>query len=94
MKDKIVAKIIGCVKNYNPKLTVIKITRYKWIYLIIAVYDIKNGFREMDPFYIYHPLSNRISGYCPTSNLRRFGKIQAHGKLFYQNDDVMKEFSK
>ncbi len=86
------AKIISCMKAYNPKLTVIKITRYRWRYLIIAVYDIKNGFREMDPFYIYHSLSNRINGYCPTSNLRLFGKIQEHGKILYQNEDVMKSF--
>ena len=92
MNDKIVAKIIRCVEIYNPKLTVIKIIRYKWIYLIIAIYDIKNGFSEMDPFYIYNPLSNRISGYCPTSNLRRFGRIQDRGKILYQNDDIIKDF--
>ena len=85
-------KIISLMKKYNPNLTVLKITRYGWIYLIIAVFDVSNGLHEMDPFYMYHPLTNRICGFCPTSNLRLCGRIQNHGKIIYQDERVKNTF--
>lgn len=88
---KAIPKIIEAFKNYNSKLTVIRIIRYGLIYIVIAVYHIENGFREMDPLYIYHPITGKISGYCPTSNLRRFGRMQRRGKVIYTHSSVKDE---
>ena len=82
-KKKVISKIISRFRVYNSKLTVIKIVKYGFVYMVIAVYDVNNGFMEMDPLYLYYPLPEMISGYCPTANLKRFGRIQKWGKVIY-----------
>ena len=93
-REKVVTKITGKFREYNPKLTVIRVIRYGFIYLVIAVYDVSNGFREMDPLYLYNGLTGSITGYCPTANLRRFGRIQRWGRVIYTSplvEDNLKE---
>ena len=85
MDEKVVSRIIERMKQYNPNLTVIKIVRYGCSYLVFAVYDVANSFREMDPFYLYYPLTKRIRGFCPTSNLCLFGRFQKRGKIIYMD---------
>ena len=83
--EKVVTKITDKFREYNSKLTVIRVIRYGFTYLVIAVYDVSNGFREMDPLYLYDGLTGRITGYCPTANLRRFSRMQKWGKVIYTN---------
>jgi hypothetical protein len=93
-REKTVTKIVDKFSKYNPKLTVIRVVRYGFIYLVIATYNVSNGFKEMDPLYLYNDLTGSITGYCPTANLRQFGRIQRWGKVIYTNplvEDNMKE---
>ncbi len=85
MDEKVVSRIIERMKQYNPDLTVIKIVRYGCSYLVLAVYDLANGICEMDPFYLYYPLTKRIRGFCPTSNVWLFGRFLKHGKVIYMD---------
>lgn len=82
--DNVVTKITDRFRKYNPKLTVIKVIRYGCIYLVMAVYDVTQGFMEMDPFYTFCPLTGRIRGICPTANLGRFSRMQRYGKVIYE----------
>lgn len=93
-REKVITKIDDKFSKYNPKLTVIRVIQYGCIYLVIAVYNVSNGFKEMDPLYLYNGLTGRITGYCPTANLRQFGRIQRWGKVIYTNplvEDNLKE---
>ena len=91
LKDSLIAKMIADFKKYNPRLTVIKVIRYRWRYIVIAVFDVKNGLREMNPFYLYNPVCGHIRGYCPTENIRRFGRFMKLGKVIYIHPSIKEE---
>ncbi len=83
MRNNMVDRIIRAVEKYNHNLTVVQIKRYRFRYFVQAVHDIAQAQWEMDPFYLYCPLTNGIRGFVPTSNLRLFGKIIDKGKVLY-----------
>ena len=76
-------KIIEQFKEYNPRLTVVAIYRFMFRYYVIAMYHPEQR-DEMDPYYVYHPLLKRISGYSVVEHLRAYGLIFNKRNLIYE----------
>ena len=86
--DNKVQKVLNKMETYNPRLTVVSIKKYGFMYLINALHSLKPPFAEMDSLYLYNSLTGGISSYCPLEDKSLFMKFISKGKLIYLRENL------